>query len=109
MTRFNEYMIKKKADLAEGVAEGGGQAVAALLPYVLGAPLAAGTAVGYLASRMSSPSDSDVKALQKRVMDTEIREKLALSKRRLEAMRKKMIEQQGEDTVATSRKRDMFV
>lgn len=109
MTRFNEYMIYKEASTGEGIAEAAGQGIAALLPYILGAPLAAGTAVGYLASRMTSPGDSDIQALQKRVMDTDIREKLALSKRRLEDMRRRVQEDQQVDTMATSRQRDMFV
>lgn len=108
MTRFNDYMLRKSASLGEGVAEGAGQGIAALLPYILGAPLAAGSAVGYLASRMSSPGDSDIGALQKRVMDTEVREKLALSKRRLEEMRRRLAAREG-DTAAISKKRDMFI
>ena len=62
MTRFNKYMIYKKATdgAIGGAMEGGGQAIAALIPYIIGAPLAAGSAVGYLASRMTSPGDSDV-------------------------------------------------
>ena len=42
-------------------------------------------------------------------MDTEVREKLALSKRRLEQMRKELAERQQTDTVGTSRQRDMFI
>lgn len=108
MTRFNDFMIHKKASLLEGVAEGGGAGIAALIPYIIGAPLAAGTAVGYMASRMSSPGDSDVKALQKRVMDTEVREKLALSKRRLEQLRKKVKADEGINIPGTTKQRDMF-
>jgi hypothetical protein len=110
MKKFNEYMLHKRASGIAGEAtEGIFQGIAGLIPYVVVAPLAAGSAVGYLASRISSPSDSDVEALQKRVMDTEVREKLALSKRRLEALKRKMAAKAGTNDAAETRRRDMFL
>jgi hypothetical protein len=111
MKKFNEHMLRKTAateGLAGGLAEAAGQGAAALIPYIVMAPMAAGSAVGYVASKLSSPSDSDVKALQASVIDDEVREKLALSKRRLEALRRRM-EEDEENLEAEYGRRDMFV
>ena len=106
MEKFKNYMLHKRAG---GLFEGMGEAFGAALPYVVAVPMAAGSAVGYVASKMSSPADSDVKALQARVLDTEVREKVALSKRRLEALKRKIAEKAELETPAESRRRDMFV
>jgi len=111
MKRFNEHMLAKTAGGSVGgeALEGILQGIAGVIPYAVIAPMAAGSATGYIASKMSSPTDSDIEALQKRVLDTEVREKLALSKRRLESLRRRLQERSGIDNAAESRKRDMFV
>jgi len=112
MSRFTNHMLRKTAIEpvgATGKAIGGALAgVGGLVPYAIGVPLVGGAIVGYLASRMTSPGDSDVEALQQRVLEQNVDTNLALSRRKLEAARRRIqgrIQGQKEEQF----KRDMFV
>jgi len=102
--------LQKEAKLGAGVAlKEGIQAGFGVIPSLIGLSLAGGAAVGYLASKMSSPSDSDREALQQRVMDTEVREEVGLQQRKLKALQAKLKERSQQNQKSISRKRDMFV
>jgi len=107
MSRLIKHLRKKASwgGFLEEVVEGGIGA----LPYLIGVPLAGGAAVGYLASKMTSPSDSDREALQERVMDQEVREELGIRQRKLAVLRQRIKEMQARNTPKISRQRDMFV
>lgn len=105
MSKFIEYMQKEAAAsrIIEELAEG----AVGLVPYLIAIPTAGGAAAGYLASKMTSPSDVDKDALQERVLDTKVREELGIQQRRLEALKKRIKDNREKPNV--SRKRDMFV
>jgi hypothetical protein len=106
MSKVIEHLRKEAAGGFWGeVAEGG----IGLIPYLIGVPLAGGAAVGYLASKMSSPSDSDREALQQRVIDTEVREELGIQQRKLKAIKDRLKSKRAENKKKISRKRDMFI
>lgn len=98
--------LRKEAFLGRALEEGSENLVG-LVPYLLGVPAAGGAAVGYLASKMSSPSDSDKTALQERVVDTKVREELGMRQRQLEVLKARLKAKRAQPSV--SRKRDMFV
>lgn len=108
MDKFNTFMHKKArfgwGDAIEGIGEGLGS----IGPYLVGVPLVGGAAFGYLASKMSSPTDSDKEALQERVIDATVREQLALRQRQMQALKRKLIERKKQQQGA-ARGRDMFV
>jgi hypothetical protein len=107
MSRIIEH-LKKEASLggfAGEIVEGG----VGVIPYLIGVPLAGGAAVGYLASKMSSPTDSDTEALQQRVVDTEIREEVGIQQRKLQAIKDRLKAKRGKNKKKISRGRDMFV
>jgi hypothetical protein len=107
MSKIINHLRKEAGalNLAGEVIEGG----VGVIPYLIGVPLAGGAAVGYLASKMSSPSDSDREALQQRVVDTEVREEVGIQQRKLQAIKERMKAKRGENKKKISRKRDMFV
>lgn len=109
MSKIVEYLRKDAriglGDAAGEVIEGG----VGLIPFLIGIPLAGGAATGYLASKMSSPSDSDREALQQRVMDTEVREEVGIQQRKLKALKAKLKERAQKNQKSLSRRRDMFV
>lgn len=107
MSSIIQY-LEKEANLfrfGEEVIEGG----VGVIPYLIGVPLAGGAAVGYLASKMSSPSDSDREALQQRVVDTEVREEVGIQQRKLQAIKDRLKAKRKENKRKISRGRDMFV
>jgi len=117
MSKFITF-LKKDASLRKRAVTGWAgltdemlENVVGLIPYAIGVPLAGGSAVGYLASKMSSPSDSDREALQERVMDVKVREELGLQQRKLETLKKRLkeLKKAQKDTARKSRKRDPFV
>jgi hypothetical protein len=112
MSKFIDYMKKEAAaGLVANLVEETGENLVGIIPYLIGVPLIGGSAAGYLASRMSSPSDSDVQALQERVMDTKVREELGVQQRRLAALKQRLKEKKKADQerAKLSRKRDPFV
>lgn len=111
MKKFTNHMLHKTADPvgATGKALGGAIAGAGgLLPYAIGVPLVGGAIVGYLASKMTSPSDTDVEAIQQRVLEENVDTQLALSRRKLEAARRR-IQGRIQGMKEEQFKRDMFV
>ena len=115
MSKIIEY-LRKEAGItpatAVTAARAAGEATstgANIIPYLIGISLAGGSAVGYLTSKMSSPSDSDREALQQRVMDTEVREEVGMQQRKLQALKDKLKERAQQNQKGISRKRDMFV
>jgi hypothetical protein len=108
MSKILEFLSKEAGSgwggLGGELVEGG----VGVIPYLFGIPLAGGAAVGYLASKMSSPGDSDREALQQRVIDTEVREEVGIQQRKLQALKARLKEQAMKNKKAISHKRDMF-
>lgn len=107
MSKIINHLIKEASwgGAVGEVVEGG----VGVIPYLIGIPLAGGAAVGYLASKMSSPTDSDREALQQRVVDTEVREEVGIQQRKLQAIKDRLKNKRKENKRKISRKRDMFV
>jgi hypothetical protein len=108
MSKIIEYLKKEAvgggvmSEIAEGT-------IGAAPLLLLGLPLAGGSAVGYLASKMSSPTDSDREALQQRVIDAEVREEVGIQQRKLKAIKDRLKTKRQENKKKISRGRDMFV
>jgi hypothetical protein len=97
--------LRKEAGFGN-LADAAGENLVGLIPYLIGVPLAGGAAVGYLASKMSSPTSSDKDAMQQQVMDTKVREELGVQQRKLEALKAKLKAKRDQPNI--SRRRDMF-
>lgn len=110
MDQYKGFMRKEASSFFNigDIAEGASQGAVGVIPYILGIPLAAGAATGYLTSKMTSPSDSDKEALQDRVMDVTVREELATRQRQLQATRQRVTERLQKQKEG-ARQRDMFV
>ena len=106
MSVITKHLRKRAFGAARAVEEVSENALG-LIPYLIGVPFAGGAAVGYLASKMSSPTDSDREALQEHVMDVKVREELGIQQRRLEGLKQRLRERKGMKSI--SRKRDAFV
>lgn len=80
----NQYMQKTALD-APGISALGVSKVTAsamsLLPYLVTIPLLVGTGAGYLSSRMTSPSGTDVETLQREALLTKVKSESGLRER----------------------------
>ena len=81
--------------------------VGTIMLYLLGTTTAAGAGVGWLASKVTSPSSAKRELLQKDVLDANIRE--ALGRRQREVLTVKERNKREAEKPSVSKKRDMFV
>jgi len=77
------------------------------IPMLVGVPLALGVASGALASKASSPQQSDVEAIQNNIMDTTVDAQLAQRRRMIAIMQQ--LKAQNEEIRSRRRKRDAFL
>lgn len=109
MSKIIAHLRKEAVNSLLGVGlEEAAEGAIGVIPYLIGVPLAGGAAVGYLASKMTSPTDTDTKALQERVMDVSVREELGIQQRKLQSVRRRLAEKRKLNQRSISHKRDMF-
>ena len=78
--KFEAFMLNKESE-GHGVVPHLPD-MTGLLPYLaVGAPIAAGVGGGYLASRMTSPTEDDSKSLQKEMLLSKIEREIAKRQR----------------------------
>ena len=105
----NEYMRKEAFDLPGISTLGVGKvtsSVMSMLPYLVTVPLLLGTGAGYLGSKMTSPSGTDVETLQREAVLTKIKSESGLRERSMLARQR--LQELDDDLKTRKPKADRF-
>lgn len=86
-----------------GIAGTGGKKALELASYLVGVPLLVGSGIGYVASKVTSPAETDVETLQQEALLTKLKAETGLRQRAMLA-RKRLQELQDEMNQGPKRK-----